>query len=130
MARLERPDKRFGSDEMWDWSEQSLRDAVAATHLRLAAHRVADWVYEQLTGTPGAFASRIAYITRQSSRHVLWVADADGEGAQQALASQEPIISPRWSPAPLSGAGKTPRLRTRHRKDAHAHHPARHPARL
>lgn len=75
------------------------RDAVAATHLRLAAHRVADWVYEQLTGTPGAFASRIAYITRQSSRHVLWVADADGEGAQQALASQEPIISPRWSPA-------------------------------
>ena len=26
-----RPDERFGSDEMWDWSEQSLRDAVAAT---------------------------------------------------------------------------------------------------
>jgi len=75
------------------------RDTVGAAQMRLAAHRVADWVYEQLTGTPGAFASRIAYITRQAGRHVLWVADADGEGAQQALASQEPIISPKWSPA-------------------------------
>ena len=26
-----RPELRFGSDEMWDWSEQSLRDAVAVT---------------------------------------------------------------------------------------------------
>lgn len=75
------------------------RDTLQAAQLRLAAHRVADWVYEQLTGTPGAFASRIAYITRQAGRHVLWVADSDGEGAQQALASQEPIISPKWSPS-------------------------------
>lgn len=75
------------------------RDTVTQALLRLAAHRVADWVYEQLTGTPGAFSSRIAYVTRQASRHVLWVADSDGEGAQQALASQEPIISPKWSPA-------------------------------
>ena len=26
-----RPELRFGTDEMWDWSEQSLRDAVAVT---------------------------------------------------------------------------------------------------
>jgi len=26
-----RPEKRFGTDEMWDWSEQALRDAVAVT---------------------------------------------------------------------------------------------------
>jgi TolB protein len=74
------------------------RDTTSATHLRLAAHRVADWMYEQLTGTPGAFASRLAYVTRQANRYVLWVADSDGEGAQQALSSQEPIISPKWSP--------------------------------
>lgn len=75
------------------------RDTVSSAHLRLAAHRVADWMYEQLTGTPGAFASRLAYVTRQANRYVLWVADSDGEGAQQALSSQEPIISPKWSPS-------------------------------
>lgn len=87
---------------LWDvvkgQDKGTFRDTVTQANLRLAAHRVADWAYEQLTGTPGAFASRIAYVTRQGPRYVLWVADSDGEGAQQALASQEPIISPKWSP--------------------------------
>lgn len=87
---------------LWDvvkgQDKGTFRDTVPQANLRLAAHRVADWAYEQLTGTPGAFASRIAYVTRQGARYVLWVADSDGEAAQQALASQEPIISPKWSP--------------------------------
>ncbi|MDL9998072.1 Tol-Pal system beta propeller repeat protein TolB [Variovorax sp. J22P240] len=66
--------------------------------LRLASHRIADYVYEKLTGEKGIFSTRIAYITKGGSRHTLWVADADGENAQAALASPEPIISPRWSP--------------------------------
>ena len=66
--------------------------------LRLASHRIADYVYEKLTGERGIFSTRIAYITKGGSRHTLWVADADGENAQAALASPEPIISPRWSP--------------------------------
>jgi len=72
--------------------------AVNAADARLAAHRVADYVYEKLTGDKGAFSTRIAYVTKSGSRYQLWVADSDGENAQSALASPEPIISPAWSP--------------------------------
>jgi TolB protein len=65
--------------------------------LRLASHRIADYVYEKLTGDKGIFSTRIAYVTKGGSRYSLWVADADGENAQAALASPEPIISPVWS---------------------------------
>lgn len=71
---------------------------VPAVDLRLAAHRMADYVYEKLTGEKGIFSTRIAYVTKSGGRHHLWVADADGEGAQAALSSPEPIISPAWSP--------------------------------
>lgn len=65
--------------------------------LRLASHRIADYIYEKLTGEKGIFSTRIAYVTKGGSRYTLWVADADGENAQAALASPEPIISPSWS---------------------------------
>lgn len=71
---------------------------VVAADLRLASHRIADYVYEKLTGVKGIFSTRIAYVTRASGRYSLWVADADGENAQPALKSGEPIISPAWSP--------------------------------
>ncbi|MDB5884269.1 MAG: TolB, N-terminal domain protein [Polaromonas sp.] len=71
---------------------------VAKSELRLAAHRVSDFVYEKLTGEKGIFSTRIAYVTKSGQRYNLWVADSDGESAQSALASPEPIISPAWSP--------------------------------
>lgn len=79
-----------------DLGGQSL--AVAAGDLRLAAHRIADAVYERLTGEKGVFSTRIAYVTRQGRRYALRIADADGEGGQVALGSAESIISPAWSP--------------------------------
>jgi TolB protein len=72
--------------------------AVTPADLRLAAHRIADFVYEKLTGEKGIFSTRIAYVTKAEQRYSLWVADADGESAQPALTSPEPIISPSWSP--------------------------------
>jgi len=88
--------------KLWDvvkgQEKGEFRDTVPAADLRQAAHRLADWVYQQLTGTPGAFATRIAYVTKAGPRYHLWVADSDGEGAQSALSSPEPIISPSWSP--------------------------------
>ncbi len=71
--------------------------AVTTGDLRLAAHRIADFIYEKLTGDKGVFSTRIAYVTKAANRYNLWVADADGENAQSALASTEPIISPAWS---------------------------------
>ena len=72
---------------------------VPAGDLRLVAHRIADYIHEKLTGDKGVFSTRIAYVTKTSRQHTLWVADADGENAQTALVSPEPIISPAWSPA-------------------------------
>jgi TolB protein len=87
---------------LWDavkgQEKSDFKDNVTAADLRLSAHRVSDWVYQQLTGTPGVFTSRISYVTKSSGRYNLWIADSDGEGARSALSSPEPIISPSWSP--------------------------------
>ena len=65
---------------------------------RLGAHRVADDIFEKLTGIRGAFATRIAYVSRSGGEYRLEIADSDGENAFVALRSSEPIISPTWSP--------------------------------
>ncbi|RZI43216.1 Tol-Pal system protein TolB [Herbaspirillum sp. HC18] len=66
--------------------------------LRVAGHKIADDIYEKLIGVRGAFATRIAYVTKAGREYRLEVADSDGEGVQVALRSNEPIISPAWSP--------------------------------
>lgn len=67
--------------------------------LRLAGHRIADVIYEKLIGEPGIFSTRIAYVVKAGvNRFELQIADADGQNAQAALISKEPIISPAWSP--------------------------------
>jgi TolB protein len=72
--------------------------AVPVGDLRLAAHRIADYIYEKLTGEKGIFSTRISYVTKAGGRYTLWVADADGEGARLAVSGPEPIISPAWAP--------------------------------
>jgi TolB protein len=72
--------------------------AVAPDDVRLAAHRIADSIYQKLTGERGVFATRMAYVTKAGGRYSLRVTDADGEGGQIALGSPDPIISPAWSP--------------------------------
>ncbi|HKX91975.1 MAG TPA: threonine--tRNA ligase [Sphingomicrobium sp.] len=51
-----RPDKRFGSDEMWDWSEQSLRDAVAAT-----GRNTPEYGWEELPGEGAFYAPKLEF---------------------------------------------------------------------
>ena len=74
----------------------------SAADLRHTAHRIADIVYERLTGLPGAFTSRLAYVTSEwgvdGQRVTLRVADADGHNPQTIVASKEPLLSPAWSP--------------------------------
>jgi TolB protein len=76
----------------------SMKNSALPQFTRLAAHQIADDIYEKLTGNRGAFATRIAYVTQNGRQYRLEVADADGEGVQLALSSNEPIISPAWSP--------------------------------
>lgn len=75
---------------------------VGPGDLRFGAHRVADSIYEALTGIPGAFSTRIAYITSTGlgadQKYELVVADADGFAPQSIVGSPEPLLSPAWSP--------------------------------
>jgi TolB protein len=69
--------------------------------LRSRAHQISDFIYEQITGTRGAFNTRIAYVRAQKNaahEYVLQVADSDGFNPQNVLESNQPIMSPSWSP--------------------------------
>jgi TolB protein len=72
------------------------------TELRRAAHKISDLVFGELTGTPGAFSTRIAYISTQPTagrnQYVLQVADYDGHNASTIYTSNMPLLSPAWSP--------------------------------
>jgi TolB protein len=98
-----RPDGRFEVRfRLFDTVKQAALGGIAYTlsreQARATAHRIADFVYEKLTGERGVFSTRIAYVVKRGNRYELQIADADGVGAETALASFEPIISPAWSP--------------------------------
>ncbi|MEQ8288374.1 MAG: Tol-Pal system beta propeller repeat protein TolB [Gammaproteobacteria bacterium] len=70
--------------------------------LRRVAHQISDIIFEKLTGIPGAFDTRVAYVTVRKQAngklYSLQIADADGANAQILLESSEPLLSPAWSP--------------------------------
>ncbi len=66
--------------------------------VRAVGHRIADLIYEKLTGDQGVFSTRIAYVNRLGKSFSLIVADSDGYNEQIVLKQNEPIMSPTWSP--------------------------------
>ena len=70
--------------------------------LRLASHQVADMVFQKILGIRGAFATRVAYVSvlghLPSKSYQLVVADADGMNPRVVMQSNEPLMSPSWSP--------------------------------
>lgn len=70
--------------------------------LRVTGHRIADMIFETLTGIPGVFGTRIAYVSQEgqgdASRYRLIVADADGANPAVIADSPQPLMSPSWSP--------------------------------
>jgi TolB protein len=71
--------------------------------LRATAHRIADMIFERLTGIPGVFSTQIAYVSEErrpdgTKRFRLIVSDADGENARVIADSPQPLMSPAWSP--------------------------------
>jgi TolB protein len=71
---------------------------VTPAQFRATAHKIADVIYQALTGDVGVFSTRIAYVTKQGPRFQLLVADADGGNPQAVVASNEPLLSPAWAP--------------------------------
>jgi TolB protein len=78
------------------------RVVVQTASLRYGAHRTADMIYQKITGTRGAFATRVAYVSVDGAppnqRYQLLVADMDGENMRVIMESRQPIMSPSWSP--------------------------------
>lgn len=96
---------RFQFELMDIYGERRMLGEVVTSgrdELRSAAHYMSDQIFEAITGLRGAFSTRIAYVTSQGvgddMQFALYVADADGRNSQQILSSDEPILSPAWSP--------------------------------
>ncbi len=92
--------------ELHDVAGQKRLQGMALTarsgDLRSAAHQIADLIYHKITGVPGAFWTRIAYVTSSgigdNRDFALMVADSDGFNPQSLRRSKQPLLSPAWSP--------------------------------
>lgn len=92
--------------ELFDVARQErllgLAMTARANAMRDVAHQMADAIYEKILGVRGAFWTRIAYVTAtgagEGARYALMVADADGYNPQTVVRSNEPLLSPAWSP--------------------------------
>jgi len=93
--------------ELWDVNRQQrlLGEAMSpasTSDLRSVAHQIADKIFQQITGIPGAFWTRIAYVTMvgtgNNANYSLIVADSDGYNPQVVARSHEALLSPKWSP--------------------------------
>ena len=99
-------DKVEARYELFDVNrEQRIMGATASSSVnstRTLAHHISDRVYEAITGVPGAFSTKLAYVTLERSGdeplYRLQVSDVDGKRARVRLESDEPILSPAWSP--------------------------------
>lgn len=83
--------------------ELGFRVPTSSATARVTAHQIADLVYQKLTGEPGVFSTRVAYVAVERSAddgrvYRLNVADSDGADPQTLLESREPVLSPAWSP--------------------------------
>jgi TolB protein len=93
---------------------------VAADDLRRAAHRCSGLAYESITGSPGLFDSRIAYVAETGSGNSLVrriaLMDSDGFNHDYATMGETMVLSPRLSPrarsvAFVSFSGGSPHIR-------------------
>jgi len=87
----------FGRKQLFGYRMPASRGTM-----RIAAHRAADMIYEKLTGIKGVFGTKVAYVTAkrqgEGQFYSLIVSDYDGENDYTIMESNDPIMSPAWSP--------------------------------
>ena len=88
------------------YSTKTLYQAKFAVHnsgIRRIAHYLSDQVFHALLGEKGSFDTRLAYVTvakdkRGQRQYRLEISDSDAQNPQTVLTSNDPILSPAWSP--------------------------------
>ncbi len=65
---------------------------------RDAAHEIAAWITQMLTGELGAFTSRIVFVVKTGPNKDLWIMDWDGANARSLTRDQTLNMSPTWAP--------------------------------
>ncbi len=78
-------------------------EKTTGDYLDSIANRVSDRVYERLTGVKGFFSTKLLYVTSSPTHdgktvYRLQQADANGRNVKTILTSDDPIMSPSWSP--------------------------------
>lgn len=71
--------------------------AAGDAGFRMAVHVAADEVVRWVTGTPGAAASRIAYVASGRGSKEVYLVDSDGENVQRVTSDGSIALSPAWS---------------------------------
>nr|WP_227010260.1 Tol-Pal system beta propeller repeat protein TolB [Pelagibius marinus] len=92
---------------LWDvYSEVQMRGTQYTTppaNWRGIAHRIADEIYERLTGEDGYFNTQIVYIAEQGpqNRRIkrLAIMDQDGANHRFLTSGNELVLTPRFSPS-------------------------------
>ena len=91
---------------LWDVFQgkqlSGLRFATTTDNWRRIAHKVADSIYEELTGESGYFDSRIVFVDERgpktNRRKRLAIMDQDGANPQYLETGSNLVITPRFSP--------------------------------
>jgi len=77
----------------------SMKYTGKSSQFRAIGHKIADQVYERLTGSKGVFHTKIAFVKKiNDDKYALNISDYDGFNIRTIMNSKHPIISPRWSP--------------------------------
>jgi TolB protein len=101
------PDGRLRVEfRLWDVAQEnnidSLQMASTPDNWRRMAHRIADRIYEKMTGEPGYFDSRIVFLSesgpRTQRRMRLTIMDQDGANPSFLTQGEHLVLSPRFSP--------------------------------
>jgi TolB protein len=108
---------------LWDTAAQTqllgLQLSASPKAWRRVAHQIADKIYQQLTGYPGYFDTRIVFVDESGpkDRRVkkLAIMDQDGFNLRTLTSGKELVLTPRFSPSGpeityMSFGSDTPRV--------------------
>jgi TolB protein len=66
--------------------------------VRSAAHDIAAWITEMITGEKGGFTSKIVFVVKTGDNKNLWMMDWDGSNPHALTKDKTLNMSPTWAP--------------------------------